>query len=246
MARMTTLLGRGLATLATAVATVILIVAAAVALFLMPPWISFEQGRTGALELTGFTRAELDAATGEVLRNLVFGGDFVIETSSGERLLNDRERGHMQDVREVFGAFALVAFAAAAVLVASYAGARRLGHPERFWGAVRGGALVLAVAVVAAAVVVLVAFDVAFEMFHRIFFAGGTYLFDPQTERLVQLFPFAFWSETTMAVGAVVFLLSAAVAVIAWRRLRAARAEARSRSAPAAEARGAASSEAAG
>ena len=37
--------------------------------------------------------------------------------------------------------------------------------------------------------------------FHRIFFAGGTYLFDPRTERLVQLFPDQFWSETSIVLG---------------------------------------------
>ena len=58
------------------------------------------------------------------------------------------------------------------------------------------------------------AFDAAFEVFHRLFFAGGSYTFDPRTDRLVQLFPFAFWSETTMAVGAVI------IAIVARRRGR--------------------------
>ena len=42
-----------------------------------------------------------------------------------------------------------------------------------------------------------------FELFHRIFFAGGSYTFDPATDRLVQLFPFRFWQETAIVVGAV-------------------------------------------
>lgn len=211
-----------LAALGTALATAIVILALAIVPFLTPTWIAFEQARTGAAELTGFSRGDLDAVTGEVLRDLVFGGDFVIETSAGERLLNDREIGHMEDVRVVFGAFALVALVAALAVVAAYLGARRLGHPERFWRAVRGGAIGLGAGVVIGAAVVLVAFDVAFELFHRLFFAGGTYTFDPGSERLVQLFPFTFWSETTVAVGAVALVLCAAVAVLAGRRLRAA------------------------
>ena len=43
----------------------------------------------------------------------------------------------------------------------------------------RRGAFGLAGATVALAVVAAVAFDAAFEVFHRLFFSGGTYTFDP-------------------------------------------------------------------
>jgi integral membrane protein (TIGR01906 family) len=67
-------------------------------------------------------------------------------------------------------------------------------------------------------IVALVAFDALFELFHRIFFPGGSYAFDPASERLVQLFPFAFWQETAMVVGAVIIALAVVVAVVAGRR----------------------------
>ena len=67
-------------------------------------------------------------------------------------------------------------------------------------------------------VVSLVAFDALFEVFHRIFFAGGTYLFDPRTERLVQLFPDQFWSETSIVLGIVLLGLAAIVGVLGHRR----------------------------
>ncbi len=63
------------------------------------------------------------------------------------------------------------------------------------------------------------AFDALFETFHQLFFAGGSYTFDPATDRLVQLFPFRFWQETAIAVGAVCIALAIAVAGIATRRL---------------------------
>ena len=53
----------------------------------------------------------------------------------------------------------------------------------------------------------VVAFDQAFEVFHELFFAGGTYTFDPATDRLVQLFPIQFWEETTLALGIVLVIL---------------------------------------
>ena len=90
-----------------------------------------------------------------------------------------------------------------------------------FWRAVRAGAALLAVGVVAVGIVGLVAFDAAFEVFHRLFFAGGTYTFDPRTDRLVQLFPQRFWFETSVAVGVVILVLCAGTAWLAGRRLRA-------------------------
>jgi uncharacterized membrane protein len=72
---------------------------------------------------------------------------------------------------------------------------------------------------VVAGAIALLAFDVLFETFHQLFFPGGSYTFDPATERLVQLFPFQFWQETAIAVGAVSVVLAAAVAGIATRRL---------------------------
>ena len=54
----------------------------------------------------------------------------------------------------------------------------------------------------------LVAFDQLFELFHEIFFPAGSYLFDPTTDRLVQLFPFQFWEETALVVGAVIIVIA--------------------------------------
>jgi uncharacterized membrane protein len=64
----------------------------------------------------------------------------------------------------------------------------------------------------------LFAFDRLFELFHEVFFPPGSYLFDPATDRLVQLFPFAFWDETAMVVGVAILVVCAVVAVVAGRR----------------------------
>jgi len=82
----------------------------------------------------------------------------------------------------------------------------------------RTGVAGLAIVVLAIGLVGAFAFDLAFEVFHRLFFAGGTYTFDPRTDRLVQLFPEQFWFETSMAVGALILLLCAGVWWLAGRR----------------------------
>jgi integral membrane protein (TIGR01906 family) len=211
---------RRIAAILTALATAVVIVAVAILPFLTPAWVDFDQGRTGAIGYTGYSHDELRSATDSILADLVIGPPEFDVTVRGVAVLNERERGHMRDVRSVFAGFAILAIVAAAGVVAAIAGARRLGHPERAWAAVRNGARGLAVGVVVGGVIAFFAFDAAFEVFHRLFFPGGTYTFDPRTDRLVQLFPFDFWLQTTMAVGVVILVLTVVVARFAGGRVR--------------------------
>ena len=87
------------------------------------------------------------------------------------------------------------------------------------WRAVQGGSLGLIAALIVGAFISFFAFDALFETFHRIFFPGGSYDFDPSTDRLVQLFPFQFWNETAIAVGVVSIVIALVVALLAARRL---------------------------
>lgn len=200
-----------------ALATALAILALTIPLFLNPWWVAFEQGRAQAAAWTGFGEPDLRRATDSILADLVVGPpEFDVEVG-GVPVLDERERAHMRDVRGVFVGFfaiAIVAAATAASLAARRGGADR----PAAWRAVRVGALGLIAVLVVAGVVALVAFDALFETFHRIFFPGGSYDFDPSTERLVQLFPFAFWQETAVAVGAVAIVAAAVVAVVARRR----------------------------
>ena len=201
-----------IAAIATGAAAMLVVVAVAILPFLTPAWVGFEQGRTHAPELTGYTGAELAVATNAILHDLVLGPpDFAVEVN-GVPVLEERERSHMRDVRGVFGGFFALALVAAVGLVVLVAGARLRGHPERAWRAIATGMKVLPVGIVVAGVIVTFFFDAAFEVFHRLFFAGGSYTFDPRTDRLVQLFPFDFWSETTLVVGGVIVVL----AVLVW------------------------------
>ncbi len=195
-------------------ATAILIVAASVLPFLTPQWIAFEQGRANATAWTGFSTDELNAATGAILSDLVFGPPAFDVEVRGVPVLDERERGHMRDVRTVFTGLWLLAAAAAVVLVV--AGWRR--ERAATWRAVRAGALGLTAAVVVLGVVALVAFDALFELFHRIFFPAGSYTFDPATERLTQLFPFQFWEETAFVAGVAIVAVALVVALVAGRR----------------------------
>ena len=184
-------------------ATALVILGASIAPFLTPAYIRLEQDRVGVGALTGYAPAELDAIAGSLIGDLVlWRGDFDVAVG-GAPVLNDRERSHMRDVRGVFaGFFALVAFGAVVLLAAAR---RATGTEARraVWRALSSGARGLAIALAIVGTIAVLAFDAAFEMFHRLFFSSGSYTFDPATDRLVQLFPVTFWSETAMAVGVV-------------------------------------------
>ena len=47
----------------------------------------------------------------------------------------------------------------------------------------------------------VLAFGPAFELFHQLLFPAGSYIFDPATDRLVQLFPERFWIDSTLGAG---------------------------------------------
>jgi len=197
-----------------AVTTPCVIVAVAVLLFLNPVWVGFDQNRNDVSGLTGYSPAQVEQITGSILSDLVFGPPNFDVTANGAPVLDLRERSHMADVRTVLLGLGFAALVAAVLL--ALVGVASRGR-RWFWLAAAAGARVLAVGVIVVGLAFAVFFDQAFSMFHEIFFAPGTYSFDPRTEKLVQLFPDQFWSETSVALAATVLVLAIVVAVIGRR-----------------------------
>jgi len=201
------------------VATSLVILGGSILPFLTPAYVRFEQDRVG-VSIENASPADLDQVASSLLGDLLFWrGDFDVAVFR-TTLLNDRERAHMRDVRGVFAGFWLLVLASMVVLVTVFRRGRDAEARAATWRAVSGGARGLAIALVVAGAVALLAFDAAFEVFHRLFFGAGTYTFDPRTDHLVQLFPEQFWSDTALAVGVVAI----AVALLTtWRASRRAR-----------------------
>lgn len=127
----------------------------------------------------------------------------------GSRFYDPSEAAHLRDVRVVLAGF--LSLFVLAFLVLSV-GTARLRHEAWFWQAVGRGAGALVVGFSALGALLVVAFDPLFTLFHVVFFPGGNWAFDPTTERMVQLYPTAFW-EYAAAVLAVVGIV---VGVLVW------------------------------
>lgn len=197
------------------VATPIVLVAVSVLLFLNPVWVGFEQGRSDVAAWTGFTPEQVSQVTGSILSDLVFGPPRFDVQVNGVQVLDQRAISHMQDVRTVMATLGLLALVAAVALVIAGATSWR---KRTFWRGVEIGATVLVAGVIVVGAAFAVFFDQMFLLFHDIFFAQGTFMFDPATEKLVQLFPDQFWYDTSVVLALVVLVLGV-VAMLGARRL---------------------------
>lgn len=194
---------------------VLVLIGLALIPFFNPVWLGFEQDRADAAAFTGWTPAQVRTATEGLLHDLVVGPPDFAMTVDGQPVFDPRERAHMRDVRGVFADFALGALAGLVAIVV-------LGLASRgaawFWRGIAVGGAIVAGAVVLLGVFFGIAFDTAFDLFHRLFFPAGSYDFNVATERLVQLLPEQLWYETSLAFGGVLFVLGAIAATVGLRR----------------------------
>jgi integral membrane protein (TIGR01906 family) len=205
------------ARVAVALATIVTLVGIAVGLFFNPVWVAFEQDRTRADLWTGYAPQTVHAVTNAVVGEVFLGPGTFAQAVDGVPVFNARERAHMADVHGIVVAFGLLVLAGVAVLVVGGLLARGAGW---FWRAVARGAAILAVGAVVVGLAFGLAFDQAFTLFHDLLFPSGTWTFDPATDRLVQLFPYDFWTETSVAIAIVGLALTVATWAFAHRAAR--------------------------
>ena len=201
-----------------AAATALVILGGSIVPFTTPAYVRLEQDRTGVGGLTGYSGAELDAIGNQILGDLfLWRGNFLIGDADLTPVLNEREQSHMREVRGVFAGFELLVLASIVVLTLAFRRAQSPAARAAAWRAVGRGARGLVIALAVAGAFAVFAFDAAFEIFHELFFSAGSFTFDPRTDRLVQLFPERFWSETVIAVGVVAIV---GAVLTAWQASR--------------------------
>ncbi|NJD29541.1 MAG: DUF1461 domain-containing protein [Chloroflexi bacterium] len=197
------------------VSVVIAILGVAVALFFNPLWIAFEQERSAVPAITGYTPNQVRAVTGSILADLFVGPPEFAVAVDGQPVLDAAERSHMVDVRNVLLPVTILFGAAVAVLAVLLATS---GRRPWLWRAIARGSTALTVAGIVVGIALVFFFDAAFLLFHRVFFPQGNFSFDPRTQRLSQLFPDQFWTETSIAIAVVGLLAAIAVSVVARRQ----------------------------
>ncbi len=189
--------------------TVLVVIAAAVLPLLTPWFIHFALDTADSAGRLGLSAAQTYALSDRSVEELVLGpGSFEFAGPDGEPFYDIDERGHLGDARVllyvflVAGGVSLIGLAAALVRWP----ARRVA----IWTVIRRAGLATAGATLVLGAVSLLAFDSLFTLFHQLFFPGGNWSFDPATQRLVQLYPFAFWQIAATALGILVFVLGMA------------------------------------
>ena len=191
-----------------ALAAAALTIAATTAIFLTPPVVHLLLGVSDAPATLGVEPAVAEGLSDALVGDLLTDGAFDAPLG-GAPLLSAGERAHLVDVggllRTVLGA------GVGGLLLLGSARLRR-----RAWlrAAARDGALLIAGGALAAAAAFALAFDATFSFFHGLFFAAGTWTFNPATDRLVQLYPERFW-----ILAALLFCVTlAAISLITYRR----------------------------
>lgn len=121
------------------------------------------------------------------------------------------EVSHMADVKALF----LLTFSvqsASAMFLLLVSGLAAYAFRRAAWGTLalwlRRGPLIGGGVIAVLGVAALVAFDPLFTLFHNIAFPQGNFTF-PQTADLVRVFPFGFWRDITLLIGAMTLVEAA-------------------------------------
>jgi integral membrane protein (TIGR01906 family) len=116
-------------------------------------------------------------------------------------LYNDRELGHMVDVKIAIYWVQVVLYSSLGLILAAGLWAWYGKWWREFSQGMRRGGLLTLILIGIILLFVLAAFGVFFIFFHEMFFAAGTWTFY-YSDTLIRLFPERFWRDTFLVVGA--------------------------------------------
>jgi integral membrane protein (TIGR01906 family) len=118
----------------------------------------------------------------------------------GTSLYNDRELGHMRDVKTLIQSMFVAWWILLAILVGAGLLAWWLKGARRYFRALSNGGWLTIILVITILVFTALNFDWLFTEFHRLFFTGDTWLF-LFSDTLIRLFPIQFWQDGFIAMG---------------------------------------------
>jgi integral membrane protein (TIGR01906 family) len=176
-------------------------------------------------ETTGLDKSGLDEAADGLISYFNSDDEFiditVMKDGKPFQLFNEREIGHLKDVKALFRLvyrLLLVTFvyclAYLGVTIFWWKDGRRLAR-----GLLYGGGLTL-VLMAAIGVIVLVDFDWFFYRFHLLSFANDLWMLNPATDYLIMLFPQGFWYDAALFCALATAIGALVLGGVGWWRLR--------------------------
>jgi integral membrane protein (TIGR01906 family) len=152
---------------------------------------------------TGLAPSELDRVAEGLIDYFNSGDEFIslTVTKDGEtfELFNEREVGHLKDVKGLFrlGYYVLLG---TLIYALAYFGVSFFWWRDRqrlAWGLIGGSGLTL-VLMLALGLIMLLDFDSFFLQFHLLSFANDLWMLNPATDYLIMLFPQGFWFDAAL------------------------------------------------
>jgi integral membrane protein (TIGR01906 family) len=181
-----------------------------VRLLLTQAFVRFEYNVVGVpADRYGFTKEDrlkyADIALEYLLNDagIEFLGD--LEFEDGAQVYNERELGHMEDVKVVTRATLRVWLISIAVAVLASVALARFSGIAELWDALRSGSTITFVLMGLLGVGLVVGFSVIFVGFHQVFFDPDTWTF-PFEDTLIRLFPERFWQVAFGTIAALTLL----------------------------------------
>ncbi len=119
---------------------------------------------------------------------------------NGEQIYNQREISHMVDVKILLQQTLMIFYILLAIylLIILWHVFRKQVH--LLWNALSKGGWITLGLIGAILVAVVVSFDALFTAFHKVFFAGDTWLFR-YSDTLIRLFPIQLWQDAFIFMG---------------------------------------------
>src|SRR5690606_38200236 len=123
--------------------------------------------------------------------------------ANGTPMFSKRELQHMVDVKVVTRAAFFVLAGALIIVPLCALYLWRTRHRGQLREALLRGAIFTLGGIVAVVFGAVVAWDTFFSLFHRLFFADGTWIFYT-SDTLIRLYPEKFWFDTALIIGVIV------------------------------------------
>ncbi len=182
------------------VAMTALVIVGIALLPLLTPWVMHLVLDTAdSAAWLGTSAQTTHALSDQTVHELLLGpGTWQLVAPGGGSFYDASEVQHLRDVRQLLWLTFVVATLA---LVATLVVLERSADRDEVLAAIGLGGATVVVVVIVVGVVGVLAFDPLFELFHEVFFPQGDWAFDPGHQRLVQLYPFAFWQVMAAALG---------------------------------------------